>query len=120
MAVKNEYGNALFLLAKEEGSIEAVKEDLRTAELAFKENPKYTALLDTPAVSKPEKLKLIDEAFSTLHYSVVNLIKILCERHAVYSLSEAVSTYADLYDSYNGIERVEAITAIPLTDLQAM
>ena len=120
MAVKNEYGNALFLLAKEEGSIEAVKEDLRTAELAFKENPKYTALLDTPAVSKPEKLKLIDEAFSTLHYSVVNLIKILCERHAVYSLSEVISTYADLCDSYNGIERVEAITAIPLTDLQAM
>ena len=119
MAGKNEYGNALFLLAKEEGAVETVNADLAVAHTAIKENPDYVRLLDTPALAKAEKLILIDKAFSTLNYCVVNLLKILCEKHLVYSLDEVVSTYASLYDEYNGIERVEAVTAIPLTNAQA-
>lgn len=119
MAGKNEYGSALFLLAKEEGAVETVNTDLMAAHTAIKENPDYVRLLDTPALAKAEKLILIDKAFSTLNYCVVNLLKILCEKHLVYSLGEVVSTYASLYDEYNGIERVEAVTAIPLTNAQA-
>ena len=118
MAGKNEYGNALFLLAKEEGTVEAVKEDLDIAHLALKNNPDYAKLLDTPALSKAERLGLIDKAFSSLHYSVINLIKILCEKHTVFSMDEVTKTYSDLYDEYNGIERVEAVTAVPLTENQ--
>ena len=118
MAGKNEYGNALFLLAKEEGSIEAVKSDLDTAVAAIEENPDYIRLLDTPALAKQERLNLIDKAFATLNYSVINLIKILCEKHLVYSIKEVASTYSALYDEHNGIERVEAVTAILLNDAQ--
>ena len=118
MAGKNEYGNALFLLAKEEGLIEAVKSDLDAVLTALKENPDYIRLLDTPAISKAEKLALIDKAFTAIHYSVVNLLKILCEKHRVYSLKEVASTYSELYDEHNGIERVEAVTAIALSDSQ--
>lgn len=118
MAGRNEYGNALFLLAKEEGSYEVVKEDLEAARLALKENSEYVKLLDTPALKKAEKLSLIDSAFSSLNYSVVNLLKILCEKHLVYSFGDVVDTYSDLYDEYKGIERVEAVTAVALTDAQ--
>lgn len=119
MAIRNEYGNALFLLAKEEDAVENVKSDLESTYLALKNNPDYIRLLDTPALVKSERLGLIDKAFSSLHYSVINLMKILCERHLVYSLDEIMKTYSELYDAYNGIERVEAVTAIALTDNQA-
>ena len=119
MAARNEYGNALFLLAKEEDTVENVKNDLEAAYLALKNNPDYIRLLDTPALVKAERLGLIDKAFSSLHYSVINLMKILCERHLVYSFDEVMRTYSELYDVYNGIERVEAVTAIALTDNQA-
>ena len=118
MAVKNEYGNALFLLAKEEGALDIVKSDLDAAYLALKNNPDYVKLLDTPALSKAEKLTLIDKAFSSLHYSVINLIKILSEKHKAYSFINAAETYSALYDEHNGIERVEAVTAIALTNAQ--
>ena len=118
MTGKNEYGNALFLLAKDEGTVETVKDDLDTAAAALKQNPNYVKLLDTPAISKAEKLSLIDTAFSTLNYSVANVLKILCERHLVYSFADICSTYSELYDEYNGIERVEAVTAIALSDSQ--
>lgn len=118
MTEKNEYANALFMLACEEGAAEAVKADVDSAALAFKENPDYIKLLDTPALTKAEKLALIDDAFSSLHYSVKNLIKILCEKHLVHSFKELACAYSSLYDEYAGIERAEAITAIPLTDEQ--
>ena len=118
MSGSNGYGNALFLLAKEEGAIEEVASDLTAASAIFKGNPDYAKLLDTPAIKKEERLALIDEAFSSLHYSVVNLLKILCESHLVYTFKGVASAYSLLYDEYNGIERVEAVTAIPMTQKQ--
>ncbi len=119
MTVKNEYGSALFILAKEESDIDNIKNDIETAFAAIKGNPDYVKLLDTPAVSKAERLRLIDEAFSSVHYSVKNLLKILCEKHAVYSFGSVKAEYDRLYDEFYGIERVEAITAIALSDSQS-
>ncbi len=118
MAQKNEYGNALFLLAEEEGAIDKVKDDLITLSSLLKKNPDYVKLLDTPAISKAEKLSLIDGALTPLHYSVVNLLKMLCEKHSVYTFRAILDTYLSLCDEHYGIERVEAVTAIPLSDKQ--
>ena len=115
---RNEYGNALFLLAKEENSVETVKEDLDAALVALGDNPDYIKLLDTPAVPKEEKLSLIDEAFSSLHYSVINLIKILCERRSAHTFKEICDTFSSLSDEYFGIERVEAVSAVALSKEQ--
>ena len=118
MAGKNEYANALFALALEENTLDEVRLDLQAAAITLKENPDYIKLLDTPALSKVERLSLIDEAFASLNYSVTNLVKILCERHAVYTLCELSDTFGLLYDEHNGIERVEAVTAVSLSEIQ--
>ena len=115
MTVQNEYGRALFLLAKDEGVIEEVKRDIATANNVLRSNPEYARLLDTPAVSKGEKLGMAAEAFSTLHYSVRNLIMMLSERHSVYTLPDVMRTYSAMYNEEMGIEEVDAITAMPMT-----
>ena len=113
-----EYGKALFLLTEEDGTTAAVAEELEALREILRENPRYEKLLDTPALAKDEKLLLIDRAFSTLHENLVNLIKILCERHSVYQLPRIAGIYADLYDEARGIERVEALTAVAMTPRQ--
>ncbi len=118
MAAINEYGKALFLLSEELSDTEEVLADIRTAEEAFKASPEYVKLLDTPAVAKAEKLALIDEAFSTLNENLVNLIKILCEKHSVREFSDIARTYSALYDESRGILHVEAVTATPMTSAQ--
>ena len=115
MTVQNEYGRALFLLAKDEGVIEEVKRDIATANDVLRSNPEYARLLDTPAVSKVEKLGMAAEAFSTLHYSVRTLIMMLSERHSVYTLPDVMRTYSAMYNEEMGIEEVDAITAMPMT-----
>lgn len=118
MTAHNEYGYALFLLAKEEGALDATRNDAVIANELLRENEGYVKLLDTPALSKDEKTALIDEAFGTLSYSVLNLLKILCEKRCVHSFAEVFDTYFSEYDREMGIERVEAVTAVKMTEGQ--
>ena len=118
MTAGKEYGNALFMLSEECKTTEKVLSDVCAVDEIFKSNPKYVKLLDTPAVTKAEKLSLVDEAFSSLDESVVNLIKILCERHSVYTFPEVRRSYQRLYDASRGIEHVEAVTAVAMSEMQ--
>ena len=115
MTAGKEYGKALFMLAEECGSTEQVLTDVLAADEIFKGNPKYVKLLDTPAITKSEKLSLVDEAFSSLDGSLVNLIKILCERHSVFTFPEVKKEFSALYNESRNIEHVEAVTAVPMT-----
>ena len=113
-----EYAKALFLLTDEERCSETVAAQLQTVKRILSENPKYVQLLDTPALAKEEKLALVDRAFASLNGNLLNLIKILCEKHAVYQFSRMADSYAVLYDESRGIERVEAVTAVAMQKQQ--
>lgn len=113
-----EYGRALFMLAEESGKTERILSDVNVAKEAFSQNPEYEKLLDTPALPKEEKLALIDKAFEPLDEFTVNLIKLLCERHSVHLFCAAADAFCVEYDSSRGIERVEAVTAISMTEAQ--
>ena len=118
MTAKNEYAKALFMLSEEEGKCESVLSDLRALAAAVAENPSYLDLLDTPALPKSDKLKLIDEAFSSLDADLVSLVKILCEGRMARLIPDIKREFEALYDSAFGIVRVEAISAYPMSESQ--
>lgn len=113
-----EYGRSLFLLSEEEGITDSVSGDVAIAEQIFSLNPDYARIIDTPALTKEERVNLIDEAFSGLNVYLVNMIKILAEKHLAFSVPKALRGFSEAYDKSRGIERVEAITALPLTNSQ--
>ena len=118
MTANNEYGKALFLLTEELGNTEPVLSDIKTARSVFLDNPEYIKLLDTPALTKGEKLALIDGALSSLDENLVNLIKILSERHSVHFFRDVAATFISLYNESRGIEEVEAVTAVKMSEEQ--
>ena len=113
-----EYGKALFMLTEERGTTDAVLPDVKAAEKIFSDNRDYVKLLDTPALSKAEKLALCDGAFSALDEDVRSLIKLLCERHSIHAFRDVAREFSKLYDESRGIEHVEAVTAVAMTDEQ--
>lgn len=118
MAVQNEYAKALFLLSEEDENSDTMLSDVKLVSQIFSENPDYVRLLDTPAISKNEKLVLIDEAFSPIIPNLKNLLKMLSEKHIVFSFSEIEKGFVALYNESRGIEHVEAVTAVPMSDAQ--
>ncbi len=118
MTQLNDYGKALFMLTEERGTTDSVLSDIGMAEELFESNPDYVKLLDTPALTKFERLALVDEAFSSFDEDVKSLIKILCEKHSVHAFSDVRRSFSSLYNTSRGIEHVEAVTAVPMTDEQ--
>ena len=116
--IGKEYGKALFMLTEELSSTESALADVLVADEIFKANPDYMKLLDTPAIPKDDKLALANEAFSALDESVLNLIKILCEKHSVHVYRDVARTFVELYNESRGIEEVEAVSAIPMSEEQ--
>ena len=113
-----EYAKAMFLLSKEENKLPRFEEELSLLRELFTENPKYATLLDTPAVSESEKLSLIDEALSELDEHIVSFVKILASKRMTSLIPACVREFLTLCDEERGIENVEAITAIPMTEKQ--
>ena len=119
MTDANEYGKALFLITEEDGVSDKIISDVHTADSVLISNPDYVKLLDSPALSKEERVGLVDKAFSGLDQRLSNLLKILTEKRAMHLFCKAVKAYYALYDESRGILRVEAVTAIPLSEGQA-
>lgn len=118
MTTGNEYGKALFMLAEESMQTESALNEIRAVSKIFADNPDYIKLLDTPAVTVTEKIRLVDEAFYCFSDNIKNLIKILCERRLVFTVFEIEKTFLSLYDSLMGIERAEAVSAIAMSEEQ--
>ena len=120
MTVGNEYAKALFSLSEECAKSDIILSEIKDVSEIFSKNPDYVKLLDTPALTRDEKLALIDGAFSSLSEMLVNLIKILCERHSVHTFFGIARAYAALYNEARGIEEVEAVSAVAMTESQVL
>ena len=112
------YGDALFMLAEELSITDEIKRDADTVCALIEANPSYTSLLDSPALSCDERLKLIDGSLGSLDKNLVNLIKILAEKRLTHILGKALGFFREAYDRSRGIERVTVISAVPMTDAQ--
>ena len=116
MTDAREYGRALYMLAEEENRCDEIRTDAEVVKELLRDNPEYVKLLDTPALTKEERLAAIDESLASVDANLRNLIKILSERHSVYLLHSALDGYFASYDKAHGIERVEAISAVPMLE----
>ena len=114
------YGKALYQLAQEEGSDRETLEELDTVCRLLKENPSYTLLLDTPAVSAAEKHDLLRQAFGSFDPMLLNFLCLLCDKRSVYQLPACRTAYQACFDEAHDIVRAEAITAVPMQQRQSL
>ena len=112
------YGEALFSLTEELHETEAVLRDVETLKSVIKSSPEYLKLLDSPALSREERVGLIDKSFSSLNKYLVNTTKILAEKRLSHALPKVLEHYVRAYEVSRGIEHVEVVSAIMLTDAQ--
>lgn len=111
-----EYGKALFLLSNEEGTEDEIRADAECVFELIRLHPDYVKLLDTPALTKSERLASIDESMAKINVHLKSLIKMLAEKHSVYLLPKALSGFFKAYDEYRGIVEAEVISAVALTE----
>ena len=110
------YAHSLFALAEEENKEQKIFDELADIKDIFAGNPDYVVLLDSPTVNVTERCNLIDEAFSGCGEYVKNFLKILCEKKYIHIFPDCVNEYEKQYNKKLGVEKVTAITAVPLSE----
>ena len=110
------YGLAMYELAASEGLAEEILQQLDMLLVGFEAEPEFLRLLNTPALSKEERCKILDDSFrGKVHPYVLNFLKILTEKGYIRQYPHCCKAYRQQYYHDNGIISVQAVTAIPLT-----
>ena len=116
----NTYAQALYDLAKDEGLGKIILSELLVLKSVFADTPQYSKLLSTPDIPKQERCGILDEAFrGKVHPYVLNFLKILTEKGYMRYFSDCCDAYTALFDQDNGILRVDAVSAVALSQQQA-
>ena len=115
--VANQYGGALYELAKEEGLSQRILDEISALSEAFCAEPGFIQLLSTPSIPKTERCQVIDSSFrEKIHPYVLNFLKILTERGYVREFDRCCQVYRKQYNQDNGILPVTAVTAFALNE----
>ena len=110
------YGTSLFDLAQEEGKVKDYMAELAAIRNAVSENPELISLLASRAVTKQERLTVLDTCFGgrTEPY-ILNFMKILCQNEAIRELTGCIRQFELLFHEACGILEVKAVSAVPLS-----
>lgn len=110
-----EYGDGLYALAAEEHIADDVLAQMQTLKDSFKENPQFLQLLSNMALSKAERVGIIDKTLrGQVHDYVLNFLKILCERGALSEFEGCEEAYRRLYNKENRVMEAVVTTAVPM------
>lgn len=118
--MNNAYAEALLMLGSEEDSLTRMREDVAVLEEALRQNSECLRLLDTPALTKDERLGIAERISEGLLPSVANTLMLLTEGRQASSFLDIAREFYLLYDEKMGILRVEAITATPMSERQLL
>ena len=115
--ISKEYGQALFMLACEDGRQKEYGRVLEQIKAVFVDQPDYAQLLASPAIPMEERLRAIEAAFADLAPEhVLSYLKLLCEKGRVDCFVESVEVYQELLDAAEHISTATITSAVELTE----
>ena len=115
--ISHEYAEALFLLSCEEKSEEKYLFDLRAVKEILDSEPDYIELLRSPAISKDEKLTLIENSFSgRINEHIVSFLKLMCENNRIDELYPCFDVYEKLYNEVKRVIVANVTSAVTLNE----
>lgn len=113
------YGESLYELAKDEGLSNQISEQLAALRQSFSQEPDFIRLLCSANLTKAERCQILDESFrGSVHPYVLYFMKILTEKNYMRFFTDCCNAFMRCYDQDHGILRVNAVTALALSEDQ--
>lgn len=117
--VAKRYSAALFEVAKRDGILDAVAEDLLLVERYMEEQPTLRAVLTQPLMTEDRKSKMVSDFFGDrVTATSLNFIKLLIRKRRADLIDETIDQFRTLFSEYLNIVDATASTAVPMTKQQ--
>lgn len=118
-ATGNNYAEALFMLAREENSIEEFYTGLKTAKEIFEQTPEYLQFLSTPSIPKSERTMALAAAFDgKINEHILSFLQLLCEHGKAEGFFECFCEFERLKEWASNTVVATVKTAVELSDTQ--
>ena len=118
-ATGNNYAEALFMLAREENSIDEFYNSLKLVEEVFNDNPDYLQFLATPSIPKDERTAALSAALGgKINTHILSFLQLLCEHGRAEGFFECASEFARLREWAKGTVVAVVKAAVELTESQ--
>ena len=112
-----EYASALFDLAVDSHTEDETRQALHQVRDALCGMPDALATLASPAISKKERLAVIEEVWGgSLPEHVMGFLQVLCGHGRIRELSGCVEAFDDLLDTARKLSTATIVSAVELTD----
>ncbi len=113
IAAARRYAQAIFMIAKEQGSLDAWQKDLVQL-IESTSAPEMQALLANPKLPTEEKVKHLRARLTGLAPLVLNLASLLVQKGRIDLVADIAQEYRVLYDAERGVEHARVTTAVPI------
>jgi len=111
------YAKALFELARETRTTDALKNDVEVLHQCIQEIPELQFVIQSPVIKSGEKSRLFHEMFRTMFNPLtLTFINMVLERHREEYLAGISRYFLDLMKTEQGIQPAEMVTAVPLDE----
>ncbi len=116
--VSGRYATALFELARDEKSIDAVKADLGKFDAMLSESADLKRLVRSPVFAADAQLKALSAVLDKAGISgaAANFLKVLTNNRRLFAVSDVIRAFGALVAKYKGEASAEVTVAEPLSD----
>jgi F-type H+-transporting ATPase subunit delta len=108
------YARSLFEVAKEQGKLDAVREQLGEFADAMEADHELQVFFFSPYFSTQEKQDGLDRAVSGADETIINFIKLLIENHRMPVIFRVRRGYDELWEQENKLLPVQVTSAVEL------
>ncbi|MDX2157277.1 MAG: F0F1 ATP synthase subunit delta [Hyphomicrobiaceae bacterium] len=119
-SVAGRYASALFDLARDERSLDAVETDMTTLAGMLAESADLTRMVRSPVISADDQGKAVTALAASAGFSqlTVNFLKLLARSRRLFALSDIVKIFRQIAARHRGEVTAEVVSAHPLNDGQ--
>lgn len=115
--ISKEYAQALFSLAQETQSEDAIGEGMKLVAGLVRENPEILDFLAAPNIPKKERTGALEKALAgNVPEFVLSFAQLLCENGHIRSLERCAMEYEELWNDARGLSTARVVSAVKLTE----
>lgn len=116
--VSKTYGEALFEVAVEEGTLDTMLEEVEAVLQVLKSNKEYISLLTHPKIPVEEKVSMVEKAFKSLSDELIGFIVTIVEKGRFSEIEDILSYFISRVYEEKKIGIVKVTSAVSLSDKQ--
>lgn len=117
--VSKTYGEALFELVLERGTMDQTLEEIQGIQQVLAENEELDRLLTHPKISKEEKKSVLEQIFhGRISEDVLGFLLILIEKDRYKELDAIAAYFISQVKQYKNIGTAQVVSAMPVTEAQ--